>query len=305
MRRALQLARNGEGHVAPNPMVGAVITAPDGRIIGEGYHAEYGKPHAEVNAVASVKKVDIHLLREATIYVTLEPCAHFGKTPPCANLLVEKNFRRVVIASSDPNPKVAGKGVKILRDAGIDVTEGVLRKEADDLNKRFMTFHLKKRPWILLKWAQSADGFMATKDENGNPKGVRFSNQLSQLWMHKERAAIEAIMVGSNTKIIDQPRLDCRLWKGRNPEIIDCCHHIDLDNLMRDLYERNISSLMVEGGRKLLDSFIHAGLYDEIRVETSHHKLGQGLKAPALPENIMLLDSFSTRGNLIVTYRHL
>ena len=163
MRRALQLAANGAGHLSPNPMVGAVIVGAEGRILGEGWHRKYGGPHAEVQAFLNVRPEDEPLLRDATIYVTLEPCSHYGKTPPCALLLVNKGIRRAVIGCGDPNPKVAGRGIRILREAGIEVTENVLRDECMALNKRFMTTHIKRRPWILLKWAQSADGFIAAK----------------------------------------------------------------------------------------------------------------------------------------------
>ena len=303
MKRALQLARNGEGHVSPNPMVGAVIVSKEGRIIGEGYHAQFGGPHAEVNAVASVREEDRHLLPDSTIYVTLEPCAHYGKTPPCANLIVSSGIKKVVIASPDPNPLVAGKGVKILRDAGIEVTEGVLREEADELNKRFMTSHKKHRPYILLKWAQSADRFMAAIDEEGKPTPVKFSNKLSQVWMHRERAHSDAIMVGRNTLKTDKPRLDSRLWGGKDPKRIDCCHDMDLESLIKDLHTQGITSLMVEGGGKLLESFIRKGLYDEIRIETSPILLKEGINAPAIPENVYLLSSGKIRDNKIETFR--
>lgn len=302
MRRALQLARGGEGRVAPNPMVGAVVVARD-RIIGEGFHRTYGGPHAEVNAIASVKEADLPLLREATVYVTLEPCSHYGKTPPCALLLVEKGVKRVVIGAPDPNPLVAGRGVSMLREAGIEVTEGVLLDECMAINRRFMTFHSLHRPWILLKWAQSADGFMAAIDEAGNPCPVTFSNPLSTVWMHRERAGAQAIMVGSHTILTDHPRLDVRLWAGNNPEKIGCPHGLDLHRLMDDLTRRGITSLMVEGGPTLLASFIREGLYDEIRIETAPAALGKGLRAPLLPPDLESVGNSSCRGNGIAVFR--
>lgn len=302
MRRALQLARGGEGRVAPNPMVGAVVVARD-RIIGEGFHRTYGGPHAEVNAIASVKEADLPLLREATVYVTLEPCSHYGKTPPCALLLVEKGVKRVVIGAPDPNPLVAGRGVSMLREAGIEVTEGVLLDECMAINRRFMTFHSLHRPWILLKWAQSADGFMAAIDEAGNPRPVTFSNPLSSVWMHRERAGVQAIMVGSHTILTDHPRLDVRLWAGNNPEKIGCPHGLDLHRLMNDLTRRGITSLMVEGGPTLLASFIREGLYDEIRIETAPATLGKGLRAPLLPPDFESVGNSSCRGNGIAVFR--
>lgn len=302
MRRALQLARGGEGRVAPNPMVGAVVVARD-RIIGEGFHRTYGGPHAEVNAIDSVKEADLPLLREATVYVTLEPCSHYGKTPPCALLLVEKGVKRVVIGAPDPNPLVAGRGVSMLREAGIEVTEGVLLDECMAINRRFMTFHSLHRPWILLKWAQSADGFMAAIDEAGNPRPVTFSNPLSSVWMHRERAGVQAIMVGSHTILTDHPRLDVRLWAGNNPEKIGCPHGLDLRRLMNDLTRRGITSLMVEGGPTLLASFIREGLYDEIRIETAPATLGKGLRAPLLPPDLESVGNSSCRGNGIAVFR--
>lgn len=306
MRRALQLAHGGEGRVAPNPMVGAVVVAR-GRIIGEGFHRTFGGPHAEVNAIASVKDTDRPLLKEATIYVTLEPCSHYGKTPPCARLIIDSGIPRVVTGAPDPNPLVAGRGIRMLREAGIEVTEGVLLKECLDINRRFMTAHTCGRPWIQLKWAQSADGFMAATDMNGNPLPVRFSTPLSAVWMHRERAMAEAIMVGANTVAIDKPRLDVRLWSGRNPRIIECTHRMDLHALLERLHSEGISSLMVEGGPTLLSSFIREGLFDEIRIETAPRALGSGLPAPdinrLLPFPLKQAFSFKCRGNDITVFR--
>ena len=302
MWRALQLARNGEGNVSPNPMVGAVIVA-NGRIIGEGFHAQYGGPHAEVNAITSVKNEDRVLLKESTIYVTLEPCAHYGKTPPCANLIVITGIPKVVVGAPDPNPKVAGKGVKILKDAGIEVIEGVLLKECLEINRRFMAAHSLSRPWIQLKWAQSSDGYMAAFSENGKPNGVKFSNPLSLIWMHRERASVDAIMVGKKTSEIDRPRLDVRYWSGKNPLKIELQERINCREFVEELREKGITSLMVEGGPTLLESFLNEGLYDEIRIEVSPIKLGKGLPSPALPNDIILISSEKIRDNYINVFR--
>lgn len=281
MRRALQLARLGEGLVSPNPMVGAVIVADDGRIIGEGYHHRYGGPHAEVCAVNSVRDEDRPLLKDSTIYVTLEPCSHYGKTPPCAKLIIDTGIPRVVVGSPDPFPAVSGRGIRMLREAGVEVVENFLREECDALNVRFITTHRLGRPWIQLKWAQSADGFMAGIGDDGKPYPVKFSTPVSSVWMHRRRSLVDAIMVGSNTMEIDHPQLNCRLWPGKPPRIVKPSHN--LPALMKQLYKEGVTSLMVEGGPTLLQSFIDIGLYDDIKVEISDIKLGNGLPAPAIP----------------------
>lgn len=212
MRRCIQLARNGICHTAPNPMVGAVIVR-DGKIIGEGYHVRCGEGHAEVNAIASVK--DESLLKEATIYVSLEPCSHYGKTPPCADLIIRKGIPRVVVGCVDPFSLVAGRGIQKLRDAGIEVTVGVLEKECRELIRAFITFNVKKRPYITLKWAQSADGFIDIRRDEGAP--VRLSTPLSILAVHKMRAEQKAILVGRRTALLDNPSLTVREWYGQNP----------------------------------------------------------------------------------------
>lgn len=302
MKRALQLAVNGEGRVSPNPMVGAVIVA-DGRIIGEGYHAFFGGPHAEVNAINSVKEEDRDLLKKSTIYVTLEPCAHHGKTPPCADLIVKTGIPRVVIGSLDPNPLVAGKGVKILEDHNISVTSGVLEKECKELNRKFMKAQTSEFPYIILKWAQSADGFMAEVDENSKPRPVKFSSALSSVWMHKERAGVDVIMIGGNTERIDKPQLTTRLWGGNSP--VKTVVHYDrkIEEVLRDLRKKGVTSVMVEGGAKLLKSFIDSNYYDEIRVETSPILLNNGVSAPSLPSEIFLFSSSVCRENVINNYR--
>ena len=282
MRRALQLARLGEGLVSPNPMVGAVIVAADGRIIGEGYHHRYGGPHAEVCAVRSVKEADRHLLSDSTIYVTLEPCSHYGKTPPCSRLIIDTGIPRVVVGSADPFPEVSGRGIRMLREAGVEVVVDVLREECDALNVRFLTAHRLGRPWIQLKWAQSADGFMAGLDKDGKPYPVKFSTPVSSVWMHRRRSMVDAIMVGRNTLEIDRPRLDCRLWPGRSPRRVAPRHDLELQ--IRELYRDGVTSLMVEGGPTLLQSFIDLGLYDDIRIETSEKKLETGLPAPKIKD---------------------
>ena len=347
MRRALQLAALGAGNVSPNPMVGAVIVA-DGKIIGEGFHRCYGEGHAEVNAVASVP--DRSLLRGATIYVTLEPCSHYGKTPPCAKLLVECGFGKVVVGVRDPFPQVSGRGIAMLRDAGIEVTEGVLEEECRHINRRFFTAHSKCRPWVLLKWAQSADGFIdATRAGNFNPaipagsrkgtapaglcendpiagnstdtltvgKPVKFSTPLTTMLMHRERAMVDAILVGANTVALDNPSLTVRGWSvRRQPLRVVLARHTpispdarlltdglptliystDLHAVLADLYHRGITSLMVEGGATVLQSFIDARLYDEVRIETAPITLGSGIKAPTLPAESVSLQSHKAYG---------
>lgn len=280
MRRALQLARLGEGLVSPNPMVGAVIVSIDGLIIGEGYHHRYGGPHAEVCAIKSVSEEDRHLLKDSTIYVTLEPCSHYGKTPPCAKLIIDTGIPRVVIGSADPFPEVSGRGIRMLREAGVEVTEDILRTECDALNVRFLTAHRLRRPWIQLKWAQSADGFMAGIDEKGKPIPVKFSTPVTSVWMHRRRSMVDAIMIGKNTLETDRPRLDCRYWPGKAPRRVEPRH--DLEKQMRELYKEGITSLMVEGGPTLLQSFIDLGLYDDVRIETAQKKIGKGLPSPKI-----------------------
>lgn len=301
MERALQLSLAGGSMVSPNPFVGAVIVAK-GRIIGEGYHRRYGEAHAEVNAIASVKEPDRELLADATMYVTLEPCSHYGKTPPCADLIITTGIPRVVIAAEDPFLKRnARTGIEKLRDAGVRVEVGLMRGEARYINRRFFTAHTLRRPYILLKWAQSSDGFMA--GACGEP--VKFSTPLTEVLMHRERAMYDAIMAGTDTILIDNPRLSCRLWPARNPEerplkvtfdsprlsgtsrleagpLIKMAPGESLPYFLHRLYaDFGITSLMVEGGTKTLQSFIDAGLYDEVRVETSPLNLISGIPSPS------------------------
>ena len=328
MLRALQLARHGGGHTSPNPMVGAVVVH-EGRITGEGFHRCCGQAHAEVNAIASVS--DQSLLHESTIYVTLEPCSHYGKTPPCAKLLIDKGIGRVVVGTFDPFEKVSGRGVAMLREAGIEVTVGVLERECRELNKRFFTAHTTGMPWVLLKWAQSNDGFLA--DERGR---VLFSTPLTQTLVHRERAMVDAIVVGANTVRIDNPSLTTRHWSGNSPlrVIMDqnlslpsdskvltdggntliynnkkgciegCVEWAKLDTAqpetwLRDLYRRGITSVMVEGGANLLQQMIDARAWNEMRIEVSPSNLGKGIEAPAV--NTATAQRQVIDGNTILT----
>lgn len=305
MQRCLQLAQNGQRNARPNPMVGAVIVCGD-RIIGEGYHVRCGEGHAEVNAFASVRKDDEPLLSQSTIYVSLEPCAHYGKTPPCAELIVRKGVRRCVVGCIDPFAKVSGRGVEMLREAGIEVTVGVLEKECRELNRRFFTFHEKRRPYIILKWAQSADGFI----DNGG-KAFAFSTPFTRMLVHKLRSECDAILVGRTTAERENPRLDVRLWSGESPlrlvldsnnprfEGMDTSSPI-LPQLMSHLYERQVQSLLVEGGAATHQSFIDAGLWDEIRIEVSPVLVGNGTRAARIPEDARTKKNEAIDGNRIV-----
>ncbi|NQX76174.1 bifunctional diaminohydroxyphosphoribosylaminopyrimidine deaminase/5-amino-6-(5-phosphoribosylamino)uracil reductase RibD [Gilvibacter sp.] len=318
MKRCIELATLGQGSTDPNPMVGCVIVHND-TIIGEGWHQRAGEPHAEVNAVASVKNKA--LLKEATAYVSLEPCSHHGKTPPCADMLIENKLARVVIASKDPNPQVAGRGIKRLEAAGIEVIAGILDKEAQHLNRRFFTFHAKKRPYVLLKWAQSLDGFIApiTKDVQAP---VWISNTLSRQHTHQWRSEESAILIGVNTALADNPSLTTRDWPGKSPVRVVLDPHgklkpelslldgqtktivitsaeapvtntnlilikvkesnIEIDHLLSLLYEQGLQSVLIEGGADTLNRFISSGLWDEARVFTGAVQLGNGLAAPSL-----------------------
>lgn len=302
MRRALRLAEAGRGFVNPNPMVGAVIVAPGGRIIGEGWHRCFGAPHAEVNAVASVSVCDSRLLGHSTIYVTLEPCSHYGKTPPCADLLASCGFRRVVVATVDPNPKVAGRGIEKLRKAGIEVETGLLEDESRRLNAAFMTAHSLGRPFITLKWACSADGFMDI-DRHGHPEPYIFSTPVSSLETHQLRACNDAIAVGARTVEADTPRLDTRFMPGHSPRPVVFDRHglisgledyfpgrnaihittnAPLSETLHKLYaDDGLTSILVEGGPRLLQSFLDAGIWDAARVEVSPRRLAEKGRAQA------------------------
>ena len=305
MRRCLQLAANGIQGARPNPMVGAVIVATrpsdirhQPSIIGEGYHVRYGEGHAEVNAFASVCREDEALLKDATIYVSLEPCAHYGKTPPCAELIIRKGVKRVVVGCIDPFAKVQGRGVQMIREAGIEVTVGVLEQECQWLNRRFFTYHSKHRPYIILKWAQTANGFI---DDHFQP--LMISNEQTQMLSHQLRAEEDAILVGHTTDVREHPQLTVRHWHGPNPKRIVLTHNRPLSQLMDDLYQHVIQSLIVEGGRQTHESFIKAGLWDEIRVETSPITVSEGTRAPQLPADVQLYNMVEYGGNIITSYR--
>ena len=294
MKRAIELARHGLGNTSPNPMVGAVIEH-NGKIIGEGYHRRCGEGHAEVNAIASVK--DKSLLTDSTIYVTLEPCSHYGKTPPCSKLIIDCGIPRVVVGSLDPFEKVSGRGVAMLREAGVEVVSGVLEDECRAINPVFMTAHTLHRPYVSLKWAQSMDGFIDRK-RSYSESPTTFSSMLTATLTHRLRTLNDAIMVGSETVIADKPRLTSRLWQGSNPKryavdrrgrlnhesnyysILGAEHGGDVKSYLSTLYKEGVTSLLVEGGSRLLQSFIDAGLWDYMRVETVHINLISGVLAP-------------------------
>lgn len=323
MHRCLQLAKKGEGFAKPNPMVGAVIVH-NGRIVGEGYHRQYGEAHAEVNAVRSVKNEE--LLSSSTLYVSLEPCAHHGKTPPCAELIIRKRIPQVVVAVSDPNSKVSGKGIEMMRDAGIDVTVGILEKEARELNRFFFVNQLYSRPFVMLKWAQSADGFIDHNRSSAEEKApAKISNELTHSIVHKFRTQVQGIMVGTNTALLDNPKLTARKWFGDNPTriVIDREGEIPanaaifsddapvivfteadypikksniksiilnfngnvIQQILKHLYNEKIYSLLVEGGARLHTSFIEQECWDEAFVEISSKKLISGVKAPEIAKD--------------------
>lgn len=318
MQRALELAAMGLGTVSPNPMVGCVIVHKD-RIIGEGWHQRYGGPHAEVLALDQVKNKA--LLPESTLYVTLEPCSHHGKTPPCADRIVRDRVGRVVICNKDSNPVVSGMGIRRMIAGGVKVHNDVLEEQGRQLNKRFFTFHEKKRPYIILKWAQTTDCFIAR--ENYESKWI--SHAFSRKMAHKWRTEEDAVMVGTNTAQYDNPRLNARDWQGKNPVRIVIDKHLRLDrelflfdqsqptlcynlqehrteknlelirltpgnflpDLFHDLFNKKIASVMVEGGSSLLQSLINLGLWDEARVFQSRAAFGAGISAPGLGEMLM------------------
>lgn len=317
MRRCIQLAKNGLGTTYPNPMVGSVVVF-DSKIIGEGWHEQAGKPHAEVNAIASVN--DNSLLRRSTIYVNLEPCSHFGKTPPCANLIIEKGIPNVVIGTTDPHIKVAGEGIAKLRAAGCQVEVGILEPECQKLNKRFFTFHQKKRPFVILKWAQTTDGFIAP-GERPKKEPVWITNEFSRLRVHKMRSEEQAILVGTNTVLSDNPHLTTRAWQGNSPMriVLDRDLKIQQDAHVYDgstptivltenpgfdtpnvrfgtldfsrelasqicdtLYNHGLQSVIIEGGTKTLQTFLDAGLWDEAFVFVGPGTFNTGVTAPVL-----------------------
>ena len=339
MHRCLQLAVNGRATVKPNPMVGCVIVC-NGKIIGEGYHQKYGEPHAEVNAINSVE--DQSLFSESTLYVNLEPCAHHGKTPPCSDLIVEKKINKVVIGCQDSFAKVAGKGIEKMRKAGIDVVVGVLEEESLDINKAFFNFHSKKRPHIILKWAQTLDGFIDIDRKKDNAIGINWiTDPIMKFAVHKWRSEESAILIGNGTLLNDNPQLDTREWCGKNPlrillsadkdiskdyKLLDGSTstivfsnskdmHIEntefiaikenskaIYQVLNELYNRDIQSLIVEGGKETLQRFIDSNLWDEARVLIGDKTFGKGLTAPKI--NIKHCSSHRISKDTILTYNN-
>jgi len=335
MERALQLAALGREWVSPNPMVGCVIVH-DGLIIGEGFHQKYGEAHAEVNAVNAV--INKELLYEATVYVTLEPCAHFGKTPPCADLLIKHKIKKVIVCNLDPFPQVSGTGVKKLQEAGIEVVVGVLAQEGEELNKRFFKAHRFGLPYIVIKWAETSDGYVAQKD--GNPLAI--SNTTTNITVHRWRAEEAGILVGTNTILNDNPQLNARNWPeannptriiiDRNLRIQGDFHILDqkqktliynlhknqsIDNLeyikieseidflnkmLSSLKNRGINSILVEGGPQLIQSFFEEQLYDEIRIIKSDNPIKEGINAPKVPSGIPLIKNYSILNDQIFIF---
>ena len=327
MRRALQIAGYAAGYARPNPMVGAVITAR-GRIIGQGWTQPWGGPHAEVMAVRSVCEQNRPLLREATIYVTLEPCSHYGKTPPCAQMLIDEGIPRIVVGADDPFEKVRGRGLRMLREAGREVITGVLREECEWLNRRFMTAHRLGRPWIELKWACTADGAAGARTPDGKCHPLRISDPLTTAEMHADRAMADAILIGSGTLMSDRPSLTVRHAPARsnplrvvldrrrripsenpfgdNAEALVITDTLPLADIMRRLYsDHGLTSVIVEGGPTLLTAFLEAGLYDEIRTETSGRTFDQTaaslpgavpVYAPQLPAGLVPTETLDLRG---------
>ena len=335
--RCIEIARRGEYYVAPNPMVGAVLVAPlgspvEGEIIAEGWHERFGGPHAEVNCFRHLelsRQPSAVSLKDCTLFVSLEPCSHYGKTPPCAKMIIEKGVGRVVVGMLDPNPLVAGKGVAMLREAGIEVEVGVLEKECRELNKRFLCLHEKKRPYVVLKWAQTADGFIdvrrndvrCTKEEHLQG-ALAISTAETKKLVHQMRAENMAIMVGTNTVLMDNPRLLNTHWEGRNPIRVTMDRHgkipmesrifaptpseypgiepvivyrerTEWEFVLEDLAKRGIHSVLVEGGTTLLNTILESGLWDEIHIEIAPEiTIGEGVKAPeiALPTQYETVD---------------
>ena len=315
MHRCIELARKGGGWVYPNPMVGAVLVYGD-RIIGEGYHRKYGEAHAEVHAIHSVSEADQHLIPASTLFVSLEPCAHYGKTPPCADLIISKRIPKCVVGCRDPFRQVDGRGIEKLRHAGVEVMLFVLEKECRDLNKRFFCFHKKQRPWVLLKWATSSDGYIAGE----SPERIQISSPASNRLVHQWRSEEAAILVGRNTAAKDDPVLNARfgfapdpvrivldskltlspqlhVFDGTQPTMVvnemkeDTTGKLEwiredtgnILQILQRLYQRNILSVMVEGGQKVLQSFIDAGLWDEARIITNEKLfLEKGTESPGL-----------------------
>lgn len=330
MQRCLLLAKKGFGNVAPNPMVGCVIVHQN-KIIGEGFHQLYGQAHAEVNAINSVLKKE--LLKESTLYVNLEPCAHHGKTPPCSDLIIEHKIPKVVIGCVDSYSKVSGKGIEKLKNAGVEVIVGILEKESLEINKRFFTFHNKKRPYIILKWAETKDGFIDVDRTIDELKDNWITTPLSKKLVHKWRSEEMGIMIGTNTVINDNPQLNVREWEGKNPTRIlldlnnrlsENLHVLDntiptlfltytlktnkenieycliekdkniLSQILDILYQHEIQSIIVEGGKQLLETFISENCWDEARVFIGNKKFIKGLKAPKIKVNPTYTEDINT-----------
>ncbi|UZO79359.1 bifunctional diaminohydroxyphosphoribosylaminopyrimidine deaminase/5-amino-6-(5-phosphoribosylamino)uracil reductase RibD [Aquimarina sp. ERC-38] len=336
MQRCLQLARQGLGTTYPNPMVGAVVVY-DQKIVGEGWHQKAGKPHAEVHAIQSV--TDKNILKKATLYVSLEPCSHYGRTPPCADLIIASQIKKVVIGTTDPFAKVAGSGIQKLKDAGCEVVTDVLKEICDDLNKRFFTFHQKKRPYLILKWAETSDGFIAPNQQaDGKPFWI--SNPYSRQLVHQWRTQEQGIFVGTNTVLKDDPELTARNWKGahpvritidRNNRILDTAKILNdqattyiftnkedkeinnlkyihlppqenfVEQLCKKLYKRNLQSVIIEGGRRTLQSFIESGIWDEARIFRGNSNLFSGVKAPVL-SNGRKINTATIHGDHLTIY---
>ncbi|MEN2400691.1 bifunctional diaminohydroxyphosphoribosylaminopyrimidine deaminase/5-amino-6-(5-phosphoribosylamino)uracil reductase RibD [Flavobacterium sp. MC2016-06] len=341
IKRCIELAKNGLGTTYPNPMVGSVIVY-DGKIIGEGWHKKAGEPHAEVNAIRAVK--DKSLLKKATIYVSLEPCSHFGKTPPCCDLIIEHKIPNVVVGTVDPNEKVAGRGIKKIIESGASVTVGILEEQCNELNKRFFTFHQHKRPYIILKWAESQDGFLAPEKEiDQERKPVWITNLYSRQLVHKWRSEEQAILVGTQTVIDDNPKLNTRDWSGNNPVrvVLDQNNRIDKDSFIFDdsvktiiitksetrsekenttfevidfyqniipqilevLYQNQIQSIIIEGGLQTLQTFIATNIWDEARIFIGNVTFNKGTKAPAVSGN-KTLKTYIEKDELIYIRNH-
>jgi diaminohydroxyphosphoribosylaminopyrimidine deaminase/5-amino-6-(5-phosphoribosylamino)uracil reductase len=328
MQRCLQLAQNGLGTTYPNPLVGSVIVSYTDEILGEGWHKKSGEPHAEVNAVldAEQKGCNESAFAKAVLYVNLEPCSHTGKTPACASMIIKKGFKKVVIGTLDPHNKVAGKGIAMLEAAGIEVSVGVLEKECDELNKRFFTFHKKKRPYIILKWAETSDGFIAPVQKE-EQKPVWITSKHSRQLAHRLRAQEQAILVGAQTILDDDPSLTCREWQGINPTRVVLDSRNSLENkwnvfneeastiklsstnpqtIVEQLYNQNIQSVIVEGGARTIQSFIDVHLWDE-----AHQFMGteilfyKGLRAPKLKGNYIIKSRQSIKNDVLKIYRNI
>ncbi|WP_258541213.1 bifunctional diaminohydroxyphosphoribosylaminopyrimidine deaminase/5-amino-6-(5-phosphoribosylamino)uracil reductase RibD [Parvicella tangerina] len=324
MRRCLELAELGRQFVAPNPMVGAVLVFQD-RIIGEGFHQRFGEAHAEVNAIHSVKKSDRHLIPKSTLYVSLEPCSHHGKTPPCSDLIVENNIPKVIIACTDSFSEVAGKGIQKLRDSGVDVKVGMLEKQARELNNRFFTFHEQKRPYIILKWAQTRDGFLDRERKHKKAEINWITQSETQQLTHQWRAEEAGILVGHQTIVKDNPSLTVRAVDGKNPvriilsskdsipsdanilnkdaeTIFFNIRNKSLTELLEDLYNKDIQSVIVEGGSKTLQLFLDHNIWDEARVLIGSKNFKTGISAPSIRGK--LTDRFTFGKDLIQLYEN-